>query len=55
MFLLSADGTEAHRVQVTLGRTSVSSVEIVNGLREGDRVILSDTSTLDAYPAIRIR
>jgi HlyD family secretion protein len=55
MFLLSPDGTEARRTQVTLGRTSVSSVEIVSGLREGDQVILSDTSALDGYPVIRVR
>jgi len=55
MFLLNADGTEAHRVQVGLGRSSVSSVEIVSGLREGDKVILSDTSALDSYNVIRIR
>jgi HlyD family secretion protein len=55
LFRLSADGQEAQRVQVTLGRTSVSTVEIVSGLKEGDQVILSDTSTLDSYQAIRVR
>jgi HlyD family secretion protein len=55
MFLLSADGREARRTQVTLGRTSVSTVEIVGGLREGDQVILSDTAALDSYNVIRVR
>jgi HlyD family secretion protein len=55
MFVLSADGTEAERRQVTLGRTSVSTVEIVAGLKEGDRVIVSDTSALDSYNRIRVR
>jgi HlyD family secretion protein len=55
MFLLTPDGSEAVRTQVKLGRTSVSDVEIVSGLNEGDRVILSDTSALDAYPRIRVR
>jgi HlyD family secretion protein len=55
MFRLNPDGQEAQRVNVTLGRTSVSNVEIVNGLKEGDQVILSDTSTLDAYKVIRVR
>lgn len=48
MFVLTPDGQEAERRQVTLGRYSVSTVEIINGLREGDQVIVSDTSTLDA-------
>ncbi len=55
MFVLTPDGTEAERRQVTLGRYSVSKVEVVNGLKEGDRVIVSDTSTLDAYNRIRLR
>jgi len=55
LFRLTPDGQEAERVQVTLGRTSVSTVEIVSGLKEGDRVILSDTSQLDQYQRIRIR
>ena len=55
MFRLTPDGQEATRVQVALGRTSVSTVEVVSGLKEGDQVILSDTSTLDAYKVIRVR
>ena len=55
IFLLTPDGTEAVRTQVKLGRTSVSDVEIISGLNEGDRVILSDTSALDAYQRIRVR
>ncbi|HET6647168.1 MAG TPA: HlyD family efflux transporter periplasmic adaptor subunit [Pyrinomonadaceae bacterium] len=55
MFKLSPDGQEATRVQVALGRTSVSTVEIVSGLREGDQVILSDTSAWDNYNEIRVR
>src|SRR5437762_7029483 len=55
MFRLTPDGQEAVRTQVGLGRSSVSSVEIVSGLKEGDQVILSDTSTLDSYKVIRVR
>jgi HlyD family secretion protein len=55
IFVLSPDGTEAERRQVTLGRYSVSTVEIVSGLREGDRVIVSDTSQYDSYNRIRVR
>lgn len=55
LFRLSADGQEAVRTQVTLGRSSVSTIEIVSGLSEGDQVILSDTSLLDSYTRIRVR
>lgn len=55
LFRLSPDGQEAVRVSVTLGRNSVSTIEIVNGLREGDQVILSDTSAMDSYDRIRVR
>jgi HlyD family secretion protein len=55
LFRLSSDGQEAVRTQVTLGRSSVSTIEIVNGLREGDQVILSDTSAMDNYDRIRVR
>ena len=55
MFVLSADGTEAERRTVKLGRNSVSTIEILEGLREGDQVIISDTSALDSYNRIRIR
>ena len=53
LFRLSPDGQEAVRTQVTLGRNSVSTIEIVNGLKEGDQVILSDTSAMDSYNRIR--
>ena len=55
MFVLTPDGSEAVRTTVKLGRNSVSTVEIVEGLKEGDRVIISDTSSVDSYPRIRIR
>ena len=46
---------EAERVQVKLGRTSVNSVEIVEGLGEGDCVILSDMSAWDGRDRVRLR
>lgn len=55
IFKLTPDGQEAIRTQVTLGRNSVSTIEIVSGLREGDQVILSDTSAWDNYNEIRLR
>ncbi len=55
IFKLTPDGQQASRATVKLGRTSVSTVEIVEGLREGDQVIISDTTTMDSYKEIRVR
>jgi HlyD family secretion protein len=55
LFRLNPDGQEAVRVQVALGKSSVSTIEIVSGLKEGDQVILSDTSSMDSYDRIRVR
>ncbi len=54
MFKLDDDGKTATRVQVKLGRSSVSAVEILEGLQPGDRVIISDTSSMDAFDHIRL-
>ena len=45
----------ATRTSVQLGRASVNQVEVRSGLREGDRVILSDTSTWDAVDRLKLR
>jgi HlyD family secretion protein len=55
LFRLTPDGQEAVRVQVTLGRSSVSTIEIVSGLKEGDQIILSDTTSVDGFDRIRVR
>lgn len=53
LFKLDGNG-EAHRVQVKLGRRSVSLVEVVEGLQPGDQVILSDMSQYDSNDRVRI-
>jgi multidrug efflux pump subunit AcrA (membrane-fusion protein) len=54
MFKLDPDGKYANRVSVGLGRSSVNSVEIVQGLKEGDQVILSDMSRWDGVDRIKL-
>jgi HlyD family secretion protein len=54
IFKLDPDGAGATQVQVKLGRGSVTTIEILEGLKEGDVVILSDTSQFDSSPRIRI-
>jgi len=54
LFKVDPDGTGAARVQVRLGRTSVNTIEVMDGLKEGDRIILSDTSQWDNADRIRL-
>jgi HlyD family secretion protein len=54
MFRLEPDGNNAVRAQVKLGRSSVNTVEILQGLKEGDQVILSDMSRWDSYDRVRL-
>jgi HlyD family secretion protein len=55
VFRLDADGRTATRVRVQFGRGSVNAIEIVDGLREGDRIILSDLSQYADHPSLRLR
>jgi HlyD family secretion protein len=55
LFKLVDDGSEAVRVNVKLGKTSVNTVEILQGLKAGDKVILSDMSAWDVVDRIRLR
>ena len=54
LFKISADGKTAERVKVQLGNTSVNTVEIQEGLKPGDQVILSDMSAHDGIDSIRL-
>jgi HlyD family secretion protein len=54
LFKLDDDGKGAARVTVKLGRSSVNTIEIQEGLKVGDRVILSDMSAQDQHPRIRL-
>lgn len=54
MFKLEPDGSNAVRTQVKLGRSSVNTVEILQGLKEGDQVVLSDMSRWDNFDRIRL-
>jgi HlyD family secretion protein len=54
IFKLEPDGRTAVRAQVKLGRSSVNTVEILQGLKEGDQVVLSDMSRWDSYDRVRL-
>ena len=54
LFKIDQDGKGATKVKVKFGRTSVNTIEVVDGLRVGDRVILSDMSQWDSQDRIRL-
>ena len=54
LFKLEEDQAHASRVQVQVGKVSVSTIEVRSGLSEGDNVVLSDMSAWDAYDRIRL-
>jgi HlyD family secretion protein len=54
LFKLTSNGAEAERVTVKLGKRSVNQVEVLEGLKPGDQVILSDTSAQDGFDRIRL-
>jgi HlyD family secretion protein len=55
LFRVTTEAGDAARVQVKLGRSSVNAIEVLSGLSEGDRVVLSDMSAWDAYDRVRLR
>jgi len=54
LFRLDSQGQDAMRVPVKVGRASVNAIQILEGLREGDTVILSDMSRWDNAERIRL-
>ena len=54
LFKLEPGTNLAYRTQVKLGRSAVSTIEVVDGLREGDRVILSDMAAYDSHNVVRV-
>jgi HlyD family secretion protein len=55
LFKIIDDGSEAVRVNVKLGRSSVNTIEILEGLKVGDKVILSDMSAWDNFDRVRLK
>ena len=55
LFKLVDGGDEAERTTVKLGRASVTTIEVLDGLHEGDQVILSDMSAWDSVDRIKLK
>jgi len=54
LFKLEPEGDHAVRTRVTLGRASVNTIEVLEGLQPGDQVVLSDMSQWDAFDRVRL-
>jgi HlyD family secretion protein len=54
LFKLVENGKAAVRVPVKLGRSSVNTIEVVQGLQVGDQLILSDMTAWDGHERIRL-
>jgi HlyD family secretion protein len=54
LFKVEPEGKYANAVKVTFGRSSVNTIEVKDGLKVGERVILSDMSAYDNYDRIKL-
>lgn len=54
LFVLEADGRHARRIPVELGRGSANSIEVRNGLKPGDQVILSEMTRWDSVDRVKL-
>ncbi len=55
LFKVVEDGRYAVRTRVQFGRSSVSTIEILDGLEAGDQIILSDMSQYDGQDKVRLK
>jgi HlyD family secretion protein len=55
LFKVDEDGVNCTRTKIAIGKTSVNTVEVKSGLKQGDQVILSDMSQYDAFDRVRLK
>ena len=55
IFKMTPDGDFADRVTIQLGASSVNDIQVLEGLTEGDVVILSDMSRWDGFDRVKIK
>ena len=54
LFRLDGEGNGATRTRVLLGRSSANTIEVIDGLQPGDKVVLSDMSAWDEFDRVRL-
>jgi HlyD family secretion protein len=55
LFKIINDGRDAERVNVKFGRGAVETIEVLEGLKEGDQIILSDMSNWEKVDRIHLK
>jgi len=55
LFRVGPDGVTCEATKVTVGKTSVNTIEVTAGLKAGDQVILSDMSQFDAFDRVKLK
>lgn len=55
IFKLTPEGDYAERVTVQLGASSVNDIQVLEGLSQGDVVILSDMSRWDGFDRVKLK
>lgn len=55
LYVINAEGTEAEKRLVTLGKANYDYVEVVKGLDPGERIILSDVSRFKSARSIKLK
>jgi HlyD family secretion protein len=54
LFKIEPDGNHATKVKVRFGAFSVNTVQVLEGLQPGDRVILSDMAPYSGNERVRL-
>lgn len=55
VFRLESDGETVSRVAAEFGSSSVHTIEIVAGLREGDQIVVSDTTRWKSFDRVKLK
>jgi hypothetical protein len=55
VFKLADQGEYLVRVDVKFGRASPNGIEVLSGLKQGDRIVISDMSAWDDFDRLRLR
>ncbi len=55
LYRVSPDGDSAERIDVAIGRVSADRVEILSGVKAGDRLILSDTRAYEGAEQLSLQ
>jgi HlyD family secretion protein len=55
VFRLDSDGETVSRVAAEFGNSSVHTIEVITGLREGDQIVVSDTTRWKSYDRVKLK